>query len=231
MPRSNIVYVNNGIYSVAEASQLTRVSAERIRRWLRGYKSTTRGKTYDPLWRGQFPPIDNRRALGFLDLMEIKFVATFLDLGVSWDMIHRAREKALERFPAESHPFCTRHFLTDGRQIFVELHKETGERSLMQIADSQQVFADILRPFLKELEFGPDNTLERWWPLGKEHSIAVDPRRNFGQPSVFERGIPTRVLAKSVKANGGSIEIVADWYAVSPEIVKEAVEYECDLAA
>lgn len=231
MPDANLVYLNAGIYSVAEASQLTRVSTTRIRRWLRGYKSTTRGKTYDPLWRGQFKPIDNRMALGFLDLMEIKFVGAFRVLGVSWHMIHRACEKAAERFPDESHPFCTRRFLTDGKEIFIQLHKETGEPSLMEIVGSQQVFAEILGPYLKGLEFNAaNNILERWWPLGTDRGIVVDPKRNFGQPSIFERDIPTRVLAKSVQANG-SIEIVAKWYDMKPALVKEAVEYEVDLAA
>jgi hypothetical protein len=42
-----------------------------------------------------------------------------------------------------SHPFCTNRFVTDGREIFVELHEQTGETSLLEIARSQQVFTDI----------------------------------------------------------------------------------------
>jgi uncharacterized protein (DUF433 family) len=162
--------------------------------------------------------------------MEIKFVAAFLNLGVSWNMIHKVRDKAAEQFPGESHPFCTRRFLTDGKTVFVELHKETEEASLVEIVKSQQVFSEILLPFMKGLEFDANNVLERWWPLGKERQIALDPKRNFGQPSIFERGIPTRVLAKSFKANK-SIDVVAKWYAVAPEAVKEAVDYEHALAA
>ncbi|HEY0434001.1 MAG TPA: DUF433 domain-containing protein [Chitinophagaceae bacterium] len=162
--------------------------------------------------------------------MEVKFVDAFLNAGVSWDMIHRVRNKAAERFPRDSHPFCTRKFTTDGREIFVELHKETGESSLLEIVSSQQVFTEILHPFLKELDFGNGNMLERWWPRGKKHGIAVDPKRHFGQPIVFHEGIPTSVLAKSVKANGSSAE-VARWYEISKDAVEEAVEFEHKLAA
>jgi uncharacterized protein (DUF433 family) len=226
------IYLNTGIFSVPEAAKLTGVSGGRIRRWLKGYRYTSREKRYAsmPLWRGQFQPINNKMALGFLDLIEVRFVEAFLRAGVSWDMIHKARDKAAERFPGESHPFCTQRFFTDGREIFVELHKETREPSLVEIVESQQVFSEIVRPFLAELEFGPGNILERWWPLGKEGKIAVDPKRNFGQPTVFEEGIPTRVLARSVKANG-SVQEVARWYEVSSEAVREAVEFEQKLAA
>jgi uncharacterized protein (DUF433 family) len=227
-----LIYLNTGIFSVPEAARLTRVSTGRIRRWLKGYRYTSRKKSYasPPLWRGQLKPLDDKLALGFLDLIEVKFVDAFLKAGVSWDMIHKARDKAARRFPQVSHPFCTQKFVTDGREIFIELHKETGEPGLVDIVNSQQVFADILRPFLKELEFGDGNILERWWPLGKARGIAVDPRRNFGQPTVFQEGIPTRVLARSFQANGSAKE-VARWYEVTPRAVEEAVEFEQKLAA
>lgn len=232
MPEIDTSYLNTGIYSVAEAARLTGVSSGRIRRWLRGYRFKSKTETYSspPLWNGQLEPIDHKLALGFLDLIEVRFVDAFLQKGVTWAMIHKAREKAVERFPAVSHPFCTIRFVTDGREIFVELHKETGEPSLVEIVQSQQVFADIVRPFLKELEFGEGNILERWWPMGKNKLVAIDPKRNFGQPTIFRDGVPTKILAKSVKANG-SVEEVARWYEVNPQSVADAVEYEQKLAA
>ena len=230
MPEAKVTYLNTGIYSIAEAATLTGVSRFRIRRWLKGYRLPKRQKKYAPLWRGQLDPIDDKLALGFLDLIEVKFVDAFLKAGVSWDMIHKVRDKAKELFPDESHPFCTRGFMTDGRDIFVRVHNETNEKSLLEIAHSQTVFSDIIKPFLKELEFGDGEILQRWWPLGREHKVAVDPKRNFGQPTIFQEGIPTRVLARSVKANGSILE-VARWYEVTPEAIQEAVEFERRLAA
>jgi len=227
------IYLNAGIYTVPEAARLTRVSAARIRRWLRGYRYRARTKkqySSPPLLKSQFEPIDNKLALGFLDLMEVRFVDAFLKNGVSWDMIHKARERAKKWFPGESHPFCTKRFVTDGREIFVELHKETSEPSLIEIVNSQQVFTEIMQPFLKELEFSDENRLERWWPLGKNHNIAVDPKRNFGQPTIFREGIPTRILARSVIANGSADE-VARWYEITRQAVDEAVQFEQKLAA
>jgi uncharacterized protein (DUF433 family) len=72
--------------------------------------------------------------------------------------------------------------------------------------------------------------LERWWPMGREQPVIIDPKRNFGQPTLFSEGIPTSVLAKSVKANEGSVEEVAGWYEISPELVKAAIRYEQSLA-
>jgi len=230
MSDAKITYLNTGIYTVAEASKLTRVSKDRIRRWLRGYRSAIRKKDHSPLWQHQLPPLENKLALGFLDLIEIKFVDAFLNKGVSWAMIHKVREKAKEHYPDISHPFCTKKFVTDGRQIFIDLHKETGEASLLEIASDQHVFAELIRPFLKQLEFKDGTDLQRWWPLGTDHQVVVDPKKNFGQPTIFKEGIPTQVLARSVKANG-SVEEVARWYEISSESVREAVDYEQKLLA
>jgi uncharacterized protein (DUF433 family) len=230
MTVSNVTYLNVGIYTIAEASKLTGVSRERIRRWLRGYRSSLRKKNYSPLWKPQLPTIDGQIALGFLDLIEVKFVGAFLDKGVSWPMIHRVREKAAELYPAVSHPFCTQQFVTDGHRVFIDVHRETGESTLLELASDQHVFAALTRPFLKQLEFRDGTVLERWWPMGTDHHIVVDPRKNFGHPIVSNEGIATRVLAESVKANG-SVEEVARWYEINPQSVQEAVEYERSLAA
>ncbi len=232
MPQTNITYLDTGIYSVAEAARLSGVSAGRIRRWLKGYRFKSNKKHYSapPLWCGQLEPIDHKLALGFLDLIEVRFVDAFLKAGVTWAMIHKAREKAAQRFPNEAHPFCTRQFVTDGRELFVELHQETGEPSLLEIVESQHVFGGIMRPFIKDLEFGAGNILERWWPMGKDKQVALDPKRNFGQPTIFCDGVPTKVLARSVRANG-SIEEVARWFEVNVKSVRDAVEYEQQLAA
>jgi uncharacterized protein (DUF433 family) len=230
MTASNIAYLNVGIYTIPEAHKLTGVSRERIRRWLRGYRSNLRKKKYSPLWEPQLPPIDNKVALGFLDLIEVKFVGAFLDKGVSWPMIHKVREKARELYPDISHPFCTKQFGTDGHLVFIEVHKETGDGSLLEIANDQHVFASITKPFLKQLEFRDGKILERWWPLGRDHNVVLDPRKNFGQPTMSEEGVATQVLAKSVQANG-SIDEVARWYEIKPTSVREAVAYEQSLAA
>lgn len=230
MTASNIAYLNVGIYTVPEAHKLTGVSRERIRRWLRGYRSNLRKKQYSPLWDSQLPPMENKVALGFLDLIEVKFVGAFLDQGVSWPMIHKVREKARELYPNDSHPFCTKQFVTDGQQVFIDVHNETGESSLLEIASDQHVFAQITKPFLKQLEFRDGAILERWWPLGREGQVVLDPRKNFGQPTMSDDGVATQVLAASFRANG-SIAEVARWYEISPQAVQQAVDYEQSLAA
>jgi uncharacterized protein (DUF433 family) len=181
------------------------------------------------VWSGQLEPIENSLALGFLDLLEVRCVDALRTAGVSWKTLRKAYRQAQEVF-RHSHPFCTNRFATDGNSIFMELHDSENRTSLWDIAEVQRVFDRIIVPFLKNLDFGQGHTPVRWWPLGANHLVALDPRRSFGQPIIFETGVPTRVLARSVEAND-SVEEVAKWFEVSPKAVEEAVMFEQQLAA
>jgi len=228
MTASANAYLNLGIYTIPEACRLTGVSKDRLRRWLTGYRSNARKKQYSALWKPQFPGREHKVLLGFLDLVEVKVVSGFLDRGVSWPVIHKVREAAQELYPGVTHPFCTKRFSTDGRYIVAEVQRETGGSALVEIANRQQVFAQLSAPLLDGLEFGEQGALERWWPAGKDRGIAIDPRKNFGQPTVVCTGIPTAVLARSVAANGSAGE-VARWFQVDARLVLNAVEYERSL--
>jgi uncharacterized protein (DUF433 family) len=167
-------------------------------------------------------------ALGFLDLLEIKCVDAFLTAGVSWKTLRQAHNQA-QKVLEHNHPFCTNRFATDGKHIFMQLREGDGVITVWDAAQLQGVFDRVIEPFLKNIDFAAGQIPARWWPRGKDRCIALDPQRNFGQPSVFERGVPTRILANSVSANE-SVEQVALWYEVSAKAVQEAVEYEQQLA-
>ena len=221
-----------GIYTIPEASRLTRVSTSRIRRWMKGYDFKTARKERhhsEPVWTGQLPKIDDQIAVGFRDLMEIRFVDAFIRAGVSWQTMREAHRAAKAKLGTD-HPFCTHKFETDGREILLEQAQASGDSCLIDITNDQREFKRIVTPFLKELDF-VDQSVSRWWPLGKQHLVVVDPARNLGQPIVTRSGVPTRVLVNSFKANADSIESVARWFEVAPEEVRDAVEFEARLLA
>jgi uncharacterized protein (DUF433 family) len=222
--------LSTGIYTVSAAARLTGVSRGKIGRWIKGYdfRSGELRRHSDALLAGSIGPLDAEVALGFLDLMEIRFVNAFLLAGVTWKTMRLAPQLAREQI-GEDHPFCSNRFVTDGRRILLGPAKENGDDALLVLISSQAEFQRILDPFLTQLDFTGDS-VARWWPMGRERRIVIDPARNLGQPSAANSGVPTEVLARSVKANDG-IETVALWYEVPPGEVRDAVEFEELLAA
>jgi uncharacterized protein (DUF433 family) len=220
-----------GVYTVPEAARLTGVSGRRIRRWLSGYdfRSGDTVRSSPPVWHGQIPAGDSL-ALGFRDLLEVRFVDAFRRHGVSWRSIRIAADRAAEILH-DSHPFSTKRFKTDGRSIFAEIMQKTGEESLLGLVKSQYEFKSIVDPFLFEgIEFpAAEIAPVRWWPLGLDRRVVIDPERAFGQPIVAPESVPTAVLAQAFRAEG-SVPAVARWYLVDPQSVEDAVEFEDRIA-
>jgi uncharacterized protein (DUF433 family) len=171
-------------------------------------------------------PLDDKLALSFRDLLELRFVDAFIKAGVSWKTMRRAHGNAQKEL-GTTHPFCSQRIATDGKNILLRQAEEDSDDALLNLVTSQREFSRIVHDFLKELEFCGDEIV--WWPLGKNRQIMVDPRRNFGQPTVAKSGVPAQVLACSVRANS-SEELVARWYEVQQDEIRDALEFEESLA-
>lgn len=224
-------YFGVGVYSMPEAAVLTGVPASRVRRWLRGYDYERKGKRRHsaPVWRGQLRPIGDSWALGFQDLIELRFIDAFLQAGVSWRTLRRAHDRAAEMVDS-SHPFCTRKFRTEGRHVFADVRTTESEAGLIDVIHRQGYFDQLMRPVLLELEFARADKLLRWWPLGTDHQVVLDPTRSFGRPIVSLEGVPTAVLYRAVRARNTERE-VREWFNVSAEALADALEFERRLAA
>lgn len=191
------------MYTVNGAARLAEVNPSRLRQWL-----------------GSADPVIHRTsqdAITYLDLIEALVIGRLRRLGVSMTKIRAARAEAVELFGTE-HPFAHAKIRTDGRTVFAHLSRS----NLHDLVGRQGNFKSVIEPFLREQDFGKDGLSARWWPLGKQRPVFVDPKIAFGVPVVKE-GIPAEVLA-SARAAGRSLHDVADGYEVSIASVRAAVE-------
>lgn len=231
-PDSPFRVVGKGVYSLAEASRLTRIPPRRIRRWLEGYSFISSGKKRRSpavlvplLGRGA-----GTLALSFSDLIEVRFLDSFIEHGVSWKTV-RAAAVAARELVKSSHPFSSRKFMTDGRDILAVIADSTGKSELLNLAKDQWEFEQVITPLLYVgLEFNREGVTERWWPMKGKRMVVIDPRRAFGAPIVDIGGVQTRVLASSAAAEG-SQRRTAELYSVTPRAVRDAVAFENILAA
>jgi uncharacterized protein (DUF433 family) len=225
---------NLGVYSLPEAARLVRKPKDWVGRTVKGYAfSGRKGKrsSSPPLFRGQFEAVDGIINLSFRDLIELVFVRDFLDHGVSWPVIRRAAEVAAEWFKETDHPFCVKQFSTDGSRIFARAESEAGgDAHMIDLAQRQHVFAEITTPFIKQLEYSATGGLLRWYPMGKEQPVVLDPRLSFGAPIIRGHGVPTSALYAALQT-GESENSIAEWYELPQDAVHAALEYERSLAA
>jgi len=221
--------LGTGFYTVPEAARLLKIRPLSIRRWLSGYSYTHGEETVHmpPLWKPQLPSYDNHIELGFRDLIELRIIKSFLDAGLSLITVRNCLDYARE-CANDERPFSTRRFQTDGRTIFLESARRTGEEELLDLKSHQYVIKKVIDRTFKDLDLS-EHIVTRWRPLDGKQSIVVDPARAFGQPITNSYGVPTVVLAEAVTVEG-SFERVSRLYDVSIGAIKDAVKFEQSLA-
>lgn len=211
-----------GLYTVDEAAAYTGIKAQHIRRWLFGYKA--KGRYHEGLWRSELANLEVK-ALGFHDLLEIRFVHAFRQHGVSLQSIRLASQRAREFFN-HPHPFTCRSFQTDGRRIFASVLEESGDESLLDLVAKQYVFKQVIKPSLYEGIDYIDDEARRWYPLPSSKVVVLDPTRNFGKPILSNSGVETAALAAAFEAEGRNVKRVASLYEVPMSEVESAIRFE-----
>jgi uncharacterized protein (DUF433 family) len=236
--------LGRGVYSATEGLRLLnfsrpgmapsdRVSRNTVARWLRGYEhggdaDQTNKAHSPPLWQPDFVNDDDLIEISFRDLIELRFVKAFRDIGLSLNTIRECYQRAAEEVH-DARPFSTQRFRTDGKTIFLEITEGVKEGKLVDLRRRQNVFKTIVEPSLRDLEF-ETSTVARWFPLGiNKRTVVIDPARSFGQP-IVSVGVPTETLANAMKVEG-SIEAVAALYDVPKGDVRSAIDFERRLAA
>ena len=214
-----------GFFSIGEAARLVRVSPALIRGWLNGYTNSRSGPVLNRDFAGT-------RTVSFLDLMELRFIATFRAQRVPMTILRRAAEKARHDWNVR-HPLAlsSQVYITDRRSVFAFIAEEEEDATTWDMATGQhEMWATIEQTIEKGVQFDPKTYLARLWhPRPELPKIIIDPHVAFGRPSIEGTKVPTAALFRQWKAEGNK-ERVAEWFDVSPEIVAMAVEYELKAA-
>jgi uncharacterized protein (DUF433 family) len=217
--------LGHGIYGLPEAARLTRLPSSRVREWFTG-RSADQG--IKPVFDSDYESIDGDRAISFLDLIELFIAGRLRQQGVSLQALRKVRAQ-LQKDLKTRHPFCRREVLSDGKKVFVLGLDPDGQKEMIDVLTRQKVFADILLPFLKRIDYDAITQLASKWSIADK--IVIDPTLCLGKPIVEEVSIRTTILASAYEANGHDSEHVADWYGVLPAHVLAAVQFESSLAA
>lgn len=220
-----------GAYPVRVAARLAHLAPRTARRWIEGYDYDYQGerRRSDPVAYLSHVAGEGANAiLDFEQLLTLLLVKAFNGEGLGLPTIKRAARRAKDLYRTRN-PFITKQFRSDGNNVFVDLEAPGRERELINVLSDQREFREIVEPFLfKDIVFIGENAGE-WWPLGPDRAVVLIPNRQFGAPHIASRGVRTDVVAQAVTAEGGgkpANAAVADWFGLTYDQVKDAVEFE-----
>ncbi len=219
-----------GIYSVQDAARLTNVQPRQIRGWLQGYAQRVGKAAAQPVLHRQHRLLGAELALGFLDLIEVDFLGRIVRAAEargrtpSWRAIRVSAETA-RRILGTDHPFAVRRIHSDGRRIFMEAQRETGDRALYDlVADNYAIYDVVADSFIASVNYEAD-IARRWTPDTRFPRIVIDPSRAFGRPTEEMSGAPAEALFDAWRAESRNSARVAAFYGTDAEGVDQAVRF------
>ncbi len=212
------------LYSFSEADRLAGVTRGTSRRWLSGYvyrKPDGVLRLSPAITRARQPA----ESVSFLDLLEVVGISALKARGFTLGEIRRVVTNCQAMFN-DPWPLSNHQFKVGGRDIFVaqngRLHDVLHHRGAM-------AWDQILGPFLETLDYeGIQAT--RWWPLGREFPVVIDPDYGFGLPVIRRSGVRTEVIRERMEA-GDSIDQIASDFNLPSADVESALRFELRQAA
>lgn len=213
--------LGHGIYTLSEAARLVHTTPRRLGAWFYGWPGGA-----VPITHSDYDtPTRCSRLISFLDLIDALVVAELRRTGAPLQFLRKV-QAALAKELNVSHPFCHKNLYTHGRSVFIETADKFGNETLKDLLKKQQVFRDVLRPFIHEVLYARETlTAMCWRPCP---GVVIDPQRQFGKPIVAAVGIPTSILAAAYRANKSNGVAVAEWYCVEQKDVETAVRFETE---
>jgi uncharacterized protein (DUF433 family) len=219
-------------YTVAQAGRLAGTSPQNVARWLRGYAAP--GHQMAPVFgerAGQ-----GQRAVSFLELAEIIVVARFRrpdwrgKRPVRLETLRRAYEYARRTFGLE-YPFASLNLKLEGGHILHDFNQAYPGTELLALdLGGQWALPVPVQRGLEQFEFDPqDHLARRWFPLGPEGRIVVDPHVGAGRPTIVGTGVTVDIIRRRFLSNESVADIAED-FEITAADVEQALRY-ADVAA
>lgn len=214
--------IGKGIYTLKDVASILKMPYAKVRRWVRTYWDGKLGKKFQQQYSWER---DGSVAVSFHTVVELYVMIQFAEKGVKTQDVLIAHQE-LSDILGTPFPFAQKEVLdevkTDGKTVYWKF-----DGAHVSMNGTRQINLDIIQVFFKKLEF-EDELVSKLWPMGKDHSIVIDPKRKFGHPIIDGRNIYPETLYGYFKA-GESISFIAYIFEITEKEVKDAIEF-CEAA-
>lgn len=211
--------IGKGVYTMPDLAKILDIPVAKVNRWIKEYWDGELGREFKKNYSWS---IGRNRAVSFHTLIEIYVLIQFAEAGVKTRKVLEAH-KDLSKFFNTEFPFATKVVLdnikTDNKEIYLDY-----EGALMNLDGKRQLNLDFIKIFFQKLDFNNESIVERFWPMGRDKEIVIDPNRQFGQPVLKNNNIYPETLY-NLYLGGDSVEFITEIYEITQKEVEDALEY------
>jgi uncharacterized protein (DUF433 family) len=211
------------MYSFSEVAHLAHVSASTVRNWLFGY--TTEKGQVEPLFQYHDK---EEKICSFLELIEVVVAANFRKAEhKSLQRVRLAYDNTRKMFNLE-YPFAHQELKAIGGHI-ARIIREPDISLQAMDQPEQYTLPNLIQQIITEQIEYEYELASRWYPVGKNTPIVVDPRISAGVPIIQGRGITVETIYKRFLADQEIAYIEKD-FDLEQGIVEKVIRYREKLA-
>ncbi|HEY4322456.1 MAG TPA: DUF433 domain-containing protein [Mucilaginibacter sp.] len=207
--------VGEGIYSKRDVADILHLPYHKVSRWMNDFWSDyTFGNAENKL-------------INFKTLIEFYTFYHLRENGFSSQhtkAIHASIAKDLNT----PYPFATKiHFInSENLKSKKYVYYEVGDHIIKSDGKKQFDLKPFLIPFLNKIEFNNDEIpiVDKFYPLENSKRIVVDPKLQFGKPTITGTGIKAEVI-NGFYEGGESKESICKIYNLHIQQVEDAILY------
>lgn len=209
------------VYTIAQTAKLADVHPITVRRWLYGVDNAS--TKMRPVFGIKDKTKEYAAEVSFLQLAEIVVVSRFRQRKLKLDTLRQAHTYACKELNLE-YPFAWLHLKTDGVHVFCDFEKEHPDAKLLTLDKKGQL--TLPGNILKALELFDyeEEFASRWYPIGRNVPIVIDPRYSAGLPTIPYRRLPVASIYNRWKS-GEKINFIASDYALDRKLVETTLQY------
>ena len=231
--------IGEGIFLIKDVSKILNLDYDKVRRWIVGYwGSGDLEKDVDYTFGDK-----GNKAINFYSLIEFYTFFKLREKGVTANEIRKAHS-IMSKELNTPYPFASADSVRVGDK---PKKKKTTPSKKASIAKPKKLIwynhleniitADgkhqpsfkFIEEFLERIEFDKNNVAKRFFPLDDSRNIVVDPKHQFGQPTIIDTNIKTQTIFNLYKG-GETNDNICILYDLSPAQVQDAISYHKNVA-
>lgn len=225
MKFENKAEIGTGIYTLPDLARILNLDYHKVQRLLNEYWDKRLAEEFSEKYSWT---IGKSKAVSFHTLVEFYVFYQLKESGVSTQSILKAHKELSQIFNTPF-PFAKSEILDGincfGKKIVFEINKD----EIINLDSTKQLNLKFIKNFMYKMEFDSNSLAMRLYPLGKKNSVIVDPKHQFGQPTIQGTNLFPETIYNLYKKKETK-KFIASSYDISVKQVNDAINY-CNTAA
>lgn len=192
----------------------------RVDRWVKIYWDKYLGDAYGFSYSSN---AHGNRVVSFKTFVELYIMGVFHESGVKPQTVIRAHQELGKMFSTK-HPFALEKVMQGIRCSGSSIYFEIDGENIIHLDGTKQLALRLIKLFYTKIDFDENNVASRFWPMGKEAGVLVDPQIKFGRVILDKLHIYPETLFGHFQA-GDPVAYIAHIFEIEENLVLQAIKY------